>query len=107
MKQTRATRLERIANWGTALAVPLVALGGGWLLLVARQPDAPVADRGARPAGTPQRVASPPIDASAPPVVELHPAPHADPRCAPAPAPAARPAAERSDAPSPSPCPPR
>ncbi|MBS0395727.1 MAG: hypothetical protein JSR54_13985, partial [Proteobacteria bacterium] len=57
MKQTRATRLERIANWGTAIAVPLVAIAGGWLLLVARQPEAPVAGRGARPAGTPGRVA--------------------------------------------------
>ncbi len=75
MLSRRRTWLERIANWGTALAVPLVAIGGFRLLAHARDGAAPAAGATAHAAATvTERVLAPPIDASAPPVVELRPA---------------------------------
>jgi hypothetical protein len=97
MLSKRRVWLERVANWGTALAVPLVAFAGFELLMHARDAAQPVAGRaGAGPRAAPGRVLAPPIDASAPPVVELGPsraategqatvaapAPGEDPRCA-------------------------
>jgi hypothetical protein len=71
MLKRRITPLERLVGWGTALAIPLVAIGGLRLLFAAHEP-------GAAPVGSgppqPLRLASPPIDASAPPVVTLRPA---------------------------------
>jgi hypothetical protein len=78
MLSKRRTWLERIAHWGTALAVPLVAIIGFRLLAHARDAAAPrpgeneVAAR-AVPAAAAGRVLAPPIDASGPPVVELRP----------------------------------
>lgn len=88
MLEKRRVWLERIANWGVALAVPLVAIGGFKLLTHARDGAQPLP--GHAPAATPGRVLAPPIDAGAPPVVELRPSPAAprpgasgeDSRCA-------------------------
>ena len=73
MLEKRKVWLERIANWGVGLAVPLVAIGGFKLLTHARDGAQPLPGQ---PAPTmPVRVLAPPIDASAPPVVNLTPAP--------------------------------
>jgi hypothetical protein len=77
MLTKRKTWLERIANWGVAVAVPLVAIGGFRLLAHARDPAAPVAGAAPPPASA-GRVLAPPIDASAPPVVDLRPRPTAE-----------------------------
>jgi hypothetical protein len=74
MLSKRRTWLERIANWGTALAVPLVAIGGFRLLAHARDGAAPAAGATTHvAAAVTDRVLAPPIDASAPPVVVLRP----------------------------------
>lgn len=78
MLSRRGTWLERLANWGTALAVPLVAIIGFKLLAHARDGAAPAAGQDgaaarATAAAVADRVLAPPIDASAPPVVELRP----------------------------------
>jgi hypothetical protein len=78
MLSRRRPWLERIANWGTALAVPLVAIVGFKLLASARDPAVPGAAQSGAPAraaqpAAPVRVLAPPIDASAPPVVDLRP----------------------------------
>ncbi len=82
MLQRRRLWLERLANWATALAVPVVAIVGFKLLSHARDGAEPLAMP--RPA-PPGKVLAPPIDASAPPVVDLRP-PQATagdgPRCA-------------------------
>ena len=101
MLARRRAWLERIANWGTALAVPLVAIVGFKLLAHARDGAAPAAGPGgvpsrSAPAAAADRVLAPPVDAGAPPVVELRlagagssrapaapdAAPGEDPRCA-------------------------
>ncbi len=99
MLSRRRTWLERVSSWGTALAVPLVAIVGFKLLAHARDGAAPVAAEQATQAAAataPSRVLAPPIDAAAPPVVELRRSPAAsdpasaepagasgdDPRCA-------------------------
>lgn len=87
MLTKRRVWLERAANWGTALAVPLVAIVGFRLLTHARDAARPVPGQTAPPSTAAGRVLAPPIDASAPPVVSLRPAPtpgagSADPRCA-------------------------
>jgi hypothetical protein len=74
MLTRRRTWLERISNWGVAIAVPLVAIGGFRLLAHARDPAAPVAGApAAQPPAAAARLLAPPVDASAPPVVELRP----------------------------------
>jgi hypothetical protein len=80
MLSKRKTWLERIANWGTALAVPLVAVIGFKLLAHARDSATPAGGQGgaaSQPASAaqPGRVYSLPIDPGAPPVVELRPSP--------------------------------
>jgi hypothetical protein len=82
MLSKRRTWLERIANWGTALAVPLVAIIGFRLLTHARDSAAPSGGQGGAasqpaPAAQQGRVYSLPIDPGAPPVVELRPSPAA------------------------------
>jgi hypothetical protein len=84
MLSKRKTWLERIANWGTALAVPLVAIIGFRLLTHARDSATPAGGQGgaaSQPASTaqPGRVYSLPIDPGAPPVVELRPPPASGP----------------------------
>lgn len=73
MGANRRGWLERITGWATAVAVPLVALVGLKLLIAAHDPDRHAAPDEHGPNPTPGRVFAPPIDASAPPVVELHP----------------------------------
>jgi hypothetical protein len=73
MLQRRKAGLERIANWGVALAVPLVAIGGFLLLAHARDGARPVP--GQPPPAATAHLYAPPIDASAPPVVDLRPSP--------------------------------
>ena len=86
MLPKRRIGLERATNWGIALAVPLVAIGGFKLLTHARDGAQPLPGQAAPPAPT-GRVLAPPIDASAPPVVTLRPAavttpPATEGRCA-------------------------
>lgn len=71
MLKRSITPLERLVGWGTALAIPLVAIAGIRLLFAAHEPGAAPAASGPP---QPLRLASPPIDASAPPVVTLKPA---------------------------------
>jgi len=78
MLQKRRIWLERVANWGVALAVPLVAIGGFRLLTHARDGAQPVA--GQAPPAAATRLYAPPMDASAPPVVDLRPVAAAPPR---------------------------
>jgi hypothetical protein len=73
MLERRKVWLERIANWGMALAVPLVIVLGFKVLLAARDRAPPAAQAMAVPANAPLRVRAPEIDASAPPAVDLRP----------------------------------
>lgn len=74
MLTRRKIWLERVANWGTGLAVPLVVIVGFRLLAHARDPAQPTpSDAATTAAAVPGRVLAPPIDASAPPVVTLVP----------------------------------
>ena len=72
MGENRRRWMERITGWGTALAVPLVAVIGLKLLISAHDPASHSGPDEHRSNPTPGRVFAPPIDASAPPVVELH-----------------------------------
>jgi hypothetical protein len=86
MLPTRKNWLERATNWGIAIAVPLVAIGGFKLLAHARDGAQPLPGQAAPPTAS-GRILAPPIDATAPPVVTLQPAPAGrpaagvDPRC--------------------------
>ena len=87
MLKRKITPLERLVGWGTALAIPLVAIAGLRLLFAAHEPGAAPVASGPR---QPLRLASPPIDASAPPVVTLSPPPAPCPPGHPSPAAAAK-----------------
>lgn len=83
MPVRRKVWLERIANWGTALAVPLVVVVGFKLLLSARGGAPPPAPPTAAATNARLRVLAPEIDASTPPAVDLRPAAAKDEdRCA-------------------------
>jgi hypothetical protein len=73
MGANRRGWLERITGWATAVAVPLVAIVGLKLLIAAHDAERKAAPDNQRSGPTAGRVFAPPIDASAPPVVELHP----------------------------------
>ncbi len=87
MLPKRKIWLERATNWGIAVAVPLVAIGGFKLLAHARDGAQPLPGQLAPPAASGRILAAPPIDASVPPVVTLQRGPvtappaAADPRC--------------------------
>ncbi|MBS0374367.1 MAG: hypothetical protein JSR73_07275 [Proteobacteria bacterium] len=68
MLKRTITPLERLVGWGTAIAIPLVAIAGIRLLFAAHETGAPAAAPGPP---QPLHLASPPIDANAPPVVTL------------------------------------
>jgi hypothetical protein len=82
MLKHRHRWLERLANWGTAIAIPLVAVAGFRLLLAAREPSETTVLRPPPAPPAPGRLLVPPVDPSAPPVVELHPSNTQDADCA-------------------------
>jgi hypothetical protein len=83
MLERRRVWLERIANWGTAIAVPVVVVVGFKLLMSARDGAPPAAAPTAAPTHAPLRVVAPEIDATAPPAIDLRPpAARAEDRCA-------------------------